>query len=173
MKKLKPCPECGKENQGICTLSASGQQLMYSVQCCREVWLGFLGTEEEAIKAWNDLPRPNKSGTRKDSPAMTEKKLNEIIELLVSQREKSRTLYELGIDAYEINDELHKAIDILLETQFKEKNEILSWYIHEDPDPPVIYEYIHGEDRGVRTSTRDKISYDFRKKGDLWRYLND
>ena len=110
---------------------------------------------------------------------MTEKKLDEIIKLLASQKEKISKLYHLGIDAYEITDELHKVIDILLKSQFKDKYETLLWYIHEEPDPPLIYSYDLSEEEKLLTNkknpadSKSKILYDFRKKGDLWRYLND
>jgi hypothetical protein len=104
---------------------------------------------------------------------MTEKKLDEIIKLLASQKEKISKLYHLGIDAYEITDELYRVVDILLESQFKDKHETLFWYIHEDPDPPLIYSYDPSEEGKPLTNKKRKILYDFRKKGDLWRYLND
>ena len=96
-----------------------------------------------------------------------------------SATEKISKLYHLGIDAYEITDELHRVVDILLESQFKDKHETLLWYIHEEPDPPLIYSYDLSEEEKLLTNkknpadSKSKILYDFRKKGDLWRYLND
>ena len=130
------------------------------------VWTGCYDTVQEAVDAWNSLSQPKNT-------IMTQEKLNKIVKLLTSQKEKGRKLYALGVDDSLLTDELHEVIDILLECQFKDKNETLSWYIYEDPDPPVIYERIHDDKENLIANKKDKVLYDFRKKGDLWRYLND
>lgn len=102
-----------------------------------------------------------------DSPLrktkMKEKDLREVIKLIKKQSEVNLKLYKMGIDSTELNDRLYRAIDILMEGQFgKANNEVLSWYIYENPKPPHLYE-----------KDTNKVSYDLDKKGDLERFLND
>ena len=94
---------------------------------------------------------------------LTEEKLLKVIKLIKNQEDKSDKFYKIGLEISDINENLYIAIDTLLDSFFnKEKTETLYWFIYENPSLPYIY-----------AIDSRKVLYDFRKKGDLWRYLND
>lgn len=197
IQKMTTCPICFNPEptvlRSICSKS-SIWATTYNVKCGNHLMSGIFHTEALAIIAWNRLvktllPELTKSprqylddllgqtyshdnlGYSEDVPnpkqrsygELTEKSLDKVIRLIKDQNSKANELYKLGVDISELNDNLHLVIDILLDSTFsKEKAETLSWYIYEEPDPPCIYK-----------SDCDTVLYDFRNKGDLWRYLNE
>lgn len=92
---------------------------------------------------------------------LTEKKLLKVIKLIKDQGDKTDKFCKIGLEISDINENLYMATDTLLDSFFnKEKTETLYWFIYENPSLPCIY----------ATDGRT-VLYDFRKKGDLWRYL--
>ena len=95
--------------------------------------------------------------------SLTEEKLLKVIKLIKAQGDKTDKFYKIGLEISDINENLYMAIDTLLDSFFnKEKTETLYWFIYENPSLPCIY--------AIDSRT---VLYDFRKKGDLWRYLSD
>jgi|688.fasta_scaffold1513447_1 hypothetical protein len=65
---------------------------------------------------------------------MEYEKFKLIIELLEQVRERSHSIYKLGIDLMDYDEPNHKIISTLMESVFKEEGkEWIDWYLYERP----------------------------------------
>ena len=57
-----------------------------------------------------------------------------IIELLEQVRERSHSIYKLGIDLMDYDESNHKIISMLMDSVFKEEGkDWIDWYLYEKP----------------------------------------
>lgn len=92
---------------------------------------------------------------------MTFEAFQQVIMLLKKNSEKSSKIYSLGLEIFDIQDELHEAIAILLKSHYsKEGEEIISWWLWES-SKKIIYD-----------KDGNKIN-DLTKIKNLWEYVEE
>lgn len=92
---------------------------------------------------------------------MTFEAFQQAILLLKKDSERSHKLYKLGMDIFNVQDELHEVITILFKSHYsKEGEDMISWWLWESTE-----KFLYDKDG-------NKIN-DLTKIEDLWKYIEE
>ena len=92
---------------------------------------------------------------------MTYEAFQQVILLLKKDSNKSNKLYKLGVDMFNINDELHQIITTLFRAHYsKDGEDMISWWLWEDTEK-LLYDL-----EGNQINDLTKIE-------DLWKYIEE
>ena len=91
---------------------------------------------------------------------MTLEAFEQIVSFLKKDSDRLSKLYKLGIDLYNLQDDLHHVISITLKSHYSEEGEdIISWWVWEDGDKTITYQ--------------DGTTRDINKMEDVWKYIEE
>lgn len=91
---------------------------------------------------------------------MTLEALQQIISFLKKDSDRLAKIYKLGVDLYNLQDDLHHVISITLKSHYSEEGEdIISWWVWEDGDKTITYQ--------------DGSTRDINKIEDMWKYIEE
>lgn len=64
----------------------------------------------------------------------------EVVKLITNEHEKSRKLYELGIDLIEYAEDYNKLVEILLKEVFDEfRVDLIYWWLYENTEKVITF----------------------------------